>query len=182
MSKLKIGTDANGEPIYEPEAVAPPWLDLSHLCRSSAKTVITIETDFRMSSWITAGEISLRARDSYHFKGICQLDARMNATDYEHDSLYALRIELVGVELNDISYGLTSVIGWIRADNLDSFRVPVPGYNPLKHKQATKCKQCKGKESHLVIPDSYVPPPNPELYNIVRGRKVLITTGAAKAH
>jgi hypothetical protein len=137
-------------------------------------------TGYQRTEWIRCGEIDLFERDSHHHKGVWQLKAFLDkVTDFEHDSASAFRFELVGVEFNHITYGGTTLSGWIKAGDPEAFRVsPDPNYNPLLLKGTTKCRQCKGKDSHLIVPEGYyIPPIDEDFYNLCSGRKVEIRTG-----
>jgi hypothetical protein len=142
-------------------------------------TEIAIWNDYEKSKRLLLGEVMLMPRDGHHHKGIWSLGAYLlNATDFEHDAAWLLKMELVGVELDSMTYGQTCIQGWIRADHSEAFRVPSAGYNPVKHKDATPCreKDCRRGEKHIIVPEGfYVPPENPELFNIVRGRRIEIT-------
>lgn len=161
----------------------PELLDFSKICRNHRKldTRVTIWTDMDRSEWMRLGEIQLRARDNYHFRGIWRFSAYLsNATDFEHSPANVMSMELVGVEFTDISYGRTSFQAWIKSDEPDDFRVPPAGYNPLRHKDTSPCKDknCKRDEPHLIIPEgNYIPPINFELFEQVKGRRIQVSTG-----
>ncbi len=131
--------------------------------------------------WLHLGQFRLRPFEGQHEKGIWEFAAHLaNATDPEHDNAYAMKMELVGVELTLIHYGITAFSGWIRSDNSEDFRVPSAGYDPRKHKDTVRCKdkQCSG-EKHYIVPEGfYVPPPNPELFELVRGCRIEVESGA----
>lgn len=167
--------------------VVPPELDFRKLSRNADKieTTVVLWTDYERSVWIRFGEIVLRERDSHNHRGIWRLGAYLqNATDFEHDSAWLLKFELVGVEFTSIDYGQIRFQGYVKADDEDDFRVGNADYNPL-----AKAKSCKGTqkeycrlgephEPHVIVLEGfYVPPPNPDLFNIVRGRRVEIVTG-----
>ena len=156
----------------------PPNMDFRKLSRNSDKvfTTVTLYTDYERSAWIRLGEIQLREHNSNH-RGVWMLSAYLlNATDFEHDSAHLLKMDLVGVTFTAVEYGQTRFEGFIRADDEDCFRVGGPDYNPLE--EATRCKRCRGKEAHPIVPEGhYVPPLNTELFNIVRGRRIEVVTG-----
>lgn len=179
--RREIGKNADGEPIWAPAPVVPPLIDLTKICRDAAKlsTTILIYTDYERSEWLRLGQCRLRARESNQ-KGIWELAAYLeNATDFEHDSAFALKMELVGVMFEGIEYGQTSFQAWIKSDDPEDFRVPNAGYDPRKHKDTARCKekQCEDK-GHYIVPEGfYVPPPNIELYEAVKGRRIEVQTG-----
>jgi hypothetical protein len=140
-------------------------------------------TDYERSVWIQLGEIMLRQRDS-HNRGVWKLGAYLqNCTDFEHDAAWLLKIDLVGVEFTAVEYGLTHFQGYIKADDEDDFRVGNADYNPIIDPKTKACKgtqkeYCRRGEPHLIVPEGfYLPPENPDLFNIVRGRRVEVTTG-----
>lgn len=184
MRRREIGTDpVTREPIFAPAPVKPGLLDLSKLCRDADQisTTIAIWTDFTRSEWLRLGQIRLRQRDSYHYRGIWELAAYLsNATDFEHDSAFVMKMELTGVNFQSIEYGQTVFEAWIKSDDPEHFRVPVVDYNPLKHKDTKECKDkhCRRDEPHVIVPEGfYLPPPNAELFEMVRGRRIEVTTG-----
>jgi hypothetical protein len=99
-------------------------------------------------------------------------------TDFEHDSGYAFKLPLIGIEFEEVDYHITSFHGWIDPSNYrEDFRVPRPGYNPMKHPQAQKCKPsqyCEGK--HVIVPEGFWagPPTDIELWEAVQGKRVQI--------
>jgi hypothetical protein len=137
-------------------------------CSDRVLTTISLYTDYERSPWIKLGEIQLREQDNRH-RGAWTLSAYLlNATDFEHDSAYLLKMELVGVTFTAVEYGQTRFEGFIR-----------PDYNPLRLKGTTQCKRCRrGGKTHPMVPEGhYVPPINTELFNIVRGRRIEVVTG-----
>lgn len=57
--------------------------------------------------------------------------------------------------------------------------MPNDGYDPRKHKDTEKCKDKRCDEKgHFIVPEGfYVPPINLALFEMVRGRRIEITTG-----
>lgn len=158
--------------------IVPPLIDLRPLCRDpKILSRVHIWTGFDKSEWLQLGQIRLTRRNN-PYPGIWELSAYLDqATDFEHDSAFALKMDVAGLELDMVLYGQVHLTGWVRADDLDSFRVPgSAAYDPRKHAEATKCTDCKGKDKHWIVP-FYTPPPNPELYDLVRGRRIEICTG-----
>ena len=157
-------------------------LDLRALSRDPYKILTTIEV-FHESTripWLKLGDVQLRERPKYHFPGIWALSAYLsNATDFEHDPAYLLRMELVGLQLESVEYGNVQLTGFVHADDPDAFRVPGPDYAPLR--SATKCtdKYCRRQEPHLIVGEgNYVPKANIQLYETVRGKRISIRMGA----
>ena len=139
-------------------------------------TTISVDIDYQLYPWLQLGQISLNSRTLGNQGTIWILSAYLGEhTDQEHDSANIVRFEVVGLELGHIGYGMTHLTGWIKPGDLSSFRVPPPGYDPLKG--ATKCKMCK-KPAHLMVQEGfYVPRENEELYKILSGCSIKITTG-----
>ena len=102
------------------------------------------------------------------------------ATDFEHDSAFALRMGLVGVEFRSVYYGHSEIIAVIDPQGFDDFCVPPVGYNPMKDPDAVQCEDamCKKHEPHIIVPEgNYTPPRSADLFKMVRGRFVEITFG-----
>lgn len=85
-------------------------------------------------------------------------------------------MDLIGIEFEFMDSGMSYIKGWIRPDSPEGFLVPPVTYNPLKG--ATRCKECKGKDAHVIVDEGfYVPEINQELWEKVRGCVVDIRTG-----
>lgn len=140
-------------------------------------TTISLSVDYTEHTWIQASGISLVDRGNTHARGSWLLEARWpNITDLEHDLAVAVRMNLHGVNLHMINNGRVWIDGFIDGDDPTTFRVPVPGWNQLDG--ATRCRQrdCRGP-GHLVVNEGlYVPPPNLELFDMLRGLRVEIIT------
>lgn len=126
--------------------------------------------------WLIFGEAQLKNE-----KDFCWLSAYMSngTTDPEHDSAYALRLPLIGLKLDYITYHNTILTAWIDPTGHDEFKVPRPGYDPTKLDDAHACDAecCKG-DPHIIVPEEYyVPPFDKELYEAVYGRKIKIYVG-----
>jgi hypothetical protein len=101
----------------------------------------------------------------------------MDATDFEHDSAYALSLPLIGLEFQGVHYHQTQIRAWVGV-NPEHFHVPLPGYDPTKHPKAVVCTNCPKK--HPIVPEGfYFPPFERELFKKIRGREVLIKVGPA---
>lgn len=164
--------------------VVPPELDFRKLSRNADKilTSVVLVTDLTRTAWIQLGEIMLRERDASHYRGVWRLGAYLqDATDFEHDSAWLLQIDLIGVEFTAVEYGQTRLHGYIKADSEEDFRIGNADYDPIaagKECKGTKKEYCRRGTPHVIVPEGfYVPPVNAELFNIVRGRRVEITTG-----
>lgn len=160
-----------------------PVLDLTPIARPGAVTTIDVHDYSGRRSWIKLHDISLTQSDRGNRRGSWQLGAYWgdNVTDGEHDSAYILRLELSGVELDMVHYGITTITGVITGDVSD-FHVPPPGYDALidEHPETIICKECRKRDKtqlhHVMVPEGYyVPPEQPELYAQMVGRRVEIT-------
>jgi len=162
------------------------YTDLRPITRDADKcrTVVTIHLDWQTKEkWLEFGQAQIRfQQESRPSDGRHRLEARMTAgvTDFEHDSAYALRLPIVGLTFQGTDYHQTHFTAWVDPNEADhDFHVPRSGYNPMRHKDAWKCKECKGKESHIIVPEGfYVPPYDAELYEVVRGKRIEILIGS----
>ena len=153
-------------------------VDLTDFCRPSSVVTQVSVLGYEKQLWLKLREFELWKSASRHlgkrwlFKAYLQ-----NATDFEHDSAQIISMVLTGVEIDHVSYGTTEINGFIAAE-LESFRVPDPNYNPLTDKRTVKCKDCKGEDKHVIVPEGmYVPPPNEALYKELVGCPIEIKTG-----
>lgn len=138
------------------------------------------------NEWIICGSARLRFHDN---KKQWMLAAYLNggATDFEHDSAYALQLPLIGVIFNGCEYNHVDLTAWVDPDAVDGswtdFHVPTSSdYNPMKHEDAMTCTEhesCK-EEPHIIVPEGfYVPPYDRDLYKKVFGKRVMIRIGPA---
>ncbi len=144
-------------------------------------------------SWLRFGEAQIRTDQKP--TGTSRLEAHLGdyACDPEHDTGYALRLPLIGLQLDGLAvhYSRTYFTAWVdpACGTGEGFHVPRPGYNPMKHPKATECNGkydgkknwCKWGEGkpHIIIPEGfYVPPFDPELYRAVAGKRLEIIVGA----
>ncbi len=155
-------------------------IDLSKITRDAGKifTEVRLCDGANLFLWIKFSQCYLR---KFNDERWCLGAYLRSATDFEHDSAHALSLSLIGINFESIDYGLTRFSGWIKPDSSEHFRVPTPGYNPLKHPETEKCSEdhCQSKENrHVIVPENfYVPPENTELFKLVRGRRVEVVTG-----
>lgn len=149
--------------------------------------------------WLRAGECQVRRQSERSDDGRWRLEAHLanNACDAEHDTAWAFRLPLIGLQLGGLAvhYSQTHFVAYVDP-SLDAFgvrsgdfAVPLPGYNPMTHPKATKCLgvydekkklYCKWNEGeeHVIVPDGfYLPPFNAEMYRAVAGKKVEIVIG-----
>ncbi len=164
-----------------------PLLDLQVITRNPEEhpARVYLEVHYERVTWIQCGEVSLRRWGKDNLEWYLEARVRDGVTDLEHDSAYAFRLPLVGVQLGELGvhHHITHLIGWISGTREEDFHIPPPEYDPTKIKGAQRCKngQClkEGPKSHIIVPDGYwMPPVNKELFNILRGHKVEITIGS----
>jgi len=165
------------------------------VCRTSVH--LEWDWDTRIE-WLVFGEASLHSNERRD--GQWTLEARMGlrATDCEHDTAFALRLPLIGVEFECADHHTFRFHGWVDPNSgpdergkFGKFHVPPPGYAPHKHPEAKMCPGvyiektgpwCKwnDKKPHVIVPDGfYVPPFDPDLFALVAGKKVSIVMGKA---
>ena len=156
--------------------------DLRAITRRSDKclTVVEIKWDWETEiDWLTFGEAQLRHHENL---GTHDLMAYLTdgVTDFEHDSAYALSLPLIGLRFTRLDYHSTHFDAWVDPshDADRGFRVPSPGYDPMKHPDAIVCraKTCRRDGPHIIVPEGhYLPPFNKELFKLVAGKRVEIT-------
>lgn len=160
------------------EELKVPLIDLTGLCRTPDKLYCHVDVELPYGDrapWLKLGAVSLRHNDRGN---TWDLHARMDATDFEHDSLYALSLVLVGLTLKYVDNHHFLYEAYLHPDPAN-FAVPGEGYDPRKIKGVTKCKgkDC-GRGPHVMVPDgNYAPKLNPELFKLVRYGLLLIRIG-----
>lgn len=174
----------------------PLETELRGICRNSVNRWVSVKLRSRRSCsatpWLWLGESSL-LRPGNGTGHVWWLKSYLGPraglpegvpTDREHDSAYACRLPLIGVEMESIQYHHTVVVAWIDPDNPEDFRVPLPGYDPRTHPEAVLCEDpdClkmpteEGGGPHIIVPEGfYCPPFHDDLYRAVRGQRVEIT-------
>lgn len=157
-----------------------PLLDFRSITRKGPTTQVCLYHEYRAEPWILCGEINLTYREN---ADIWMFGARLadGTTDVEHDSAWAFRFDLVGIRLKYIDYGATHIEGWIRGDpgGAEDTRIAKAGFNPKKVKGVEKCTSCEDK--HIILPPGhYLPAADPAYFDMVRGRRIEITTGYSK--
>jgi hypothetical protein len=131
-----------------------------------------------MKKWLVLGQVNLRM-DMYPMELKAYLPA--GVTDFEHDSAWAMVLPLIGVKLNSLHYHTTEIEAYVAPRQLENFRVPWPGYNPMEEEDAEICTHghCKKDPHPMVGMDRYTPYSDPTLYKAVEGRLVRIRIGPA---
>lgn len=154
-------------------------LDLRSITRDSDKlrstVMLHVDWDVRIK-WLMFGEANMRCFNS---KKQWLLSAYLNngTTDFEHDSAYAFRLPLIGVQFDDVNHQVTSFTAWIDSNNPSDFGIPSSGYDPTKQEGSFICKDCKD-EQHVIVPEGfYIPPFDQNLFDLVKGKQVEIVIG-----
>lgn len=155
----------------------------SELCLTVVHIQLGEDVDPR-TKWLVCGQSRLiPQRDRPD--GTWRLEAYLpvGVTDFEHDSAYAFKLPLIGVQFDSVNYHHTQVTAWVdsNADGyFKDFAVPRSGYNPMKLPGAELCDlkdhgyTCY-KKPHMIVPEKhFVPPFDPELYEVVKGKKVMV--------
>ncbi len=149
-------------------------IDLRRISRRSdvVQTTVLIFEEFQKHEWIVFGEANISLHGDTH---ILKAYGPKGWTDFEHDSIYVLKLPLVGLHLDSmmVSYHQTHLTGWI-ASTEDDFRIPAENYDV--DKVAKPCKECE--DHHMMVPEGYyVPKKNKNLFEAMRGKKVSIIIG-----
>lgn len=171
--------------------------DLLHISRGTDKcrSYVTLDWDWQTRiTWLTFGEATLHTNDRRDGKWVLEARMGQGACDFEHDTAYALRMPLIGVEFEWADHHMFWFHGFVQPgldlkDRHNGFHVPTPGYDPTKHPKAHMCSgiydeekelYCKwnDKKPHVIVPEGfYVPPYDVELYKHVAGKRVEISLG-----
>jgi hypothetical protein len=148
------------------------------LCLTEVYVQLTRDRQSRVK-WLICGQSKLIPQHDRR-DGRWRLEAYLpeGVTDFEHDSGYAFKLPLIGIEFEMVDYHQATFHGWVDPSNdHEDFRVPRPGYNPMKHPKAVTCKPSKYCEgNHVIVPEGFWagPPSDVELWNVVKGKKVEI--------
>ena len=154
-------------------------LDLRAVTRDSNRAFCYIQLDADhegMKPWIECGRIEIQSRGE-KFPQLLAARADYGVTDFEHDSAYIFRIPVVGVRLDMVYQGGTTLVCWIAGD-ADDLRVPTSSdYDPTKLPGAFRCTDCE--KHHDMVPEgAYAgPPPDPKLFALLVGRRLEIRFG-----
>lgn len=183
VKEARVGLGYEGEERVCVSCERFPFIDLRAVTRASDRFLTTVKLyhdHFRGKEWIVMGQARLTRRDSSHGPTVWTFDSYLpeGVTDVEHDSGFAIRMALIGVEFRSVYYGRTEIRAVIDPMDFEGFHVPPPGYNPMELPDAHECKSEHCEEPHVIVPEgNYVPPSNVELSKMVRGRFVEITFG-----
>jgi len=179
----------------ERPAWVPPETDLRTITRRSDKcqTVIYL-CDYLGHAkwkWLIFGEMQLRSHDRNAQRHYVSAYLGQGATDVEHDSALALQFPVLGLKFEHLWYHTTVFSAIVdplhdgQDEEMDEmtrgeFRVPGPGYDPMKLSGASICDygQC---QPHPIVPEGYyLPPHDPKLHLAVAGRYIEIHVGVAR--
>ena len=168
---------------------APAETDLRGISRAAdcclTTVILRVDWDIKLK-WLVFGLAELCRQSDSKNDGRWRLEGRMTSgvTDVEHDSPYVVRLPLIGLQLDGLAvcYHTTHFVAWVDPNDPTGFHVPGPGYDPTKHKNAVLCKvkSCREEspKGHILVPPGfYVPPFDPELFRLVRGKQVEIQIG-----
>lgn len=156
-----------------------PLRDLCYLCRDADRCLTRVRVKHAWDrakdfEWLRLGAVSIVRRSQYE-SGRWILQARMDATDFEHDSAYVIRLPLVGLQLDSLAvhHHSTHLVAWVDSNDTDEFNVPEVGYDPARAKGSSTCRECD--PSHRIVPSGcYVPKFDAELFERVRGKQLEI--------
>jgi len=142
-------------------------------CRLRDRLVQKTEDRITYLNWLDFGLCEIRNESN-----TCFLGARMRdgITDFEHDSCYALRIDLVGLKFKYVHAHATVLEAWISPDP-DDILIHSPDFIPEDIEDAGPCPHCKGSEKHLMLPGGHFVPPRYDLARVVAGKRISIHLG-----
>lgn len=124
------------------------------------------------TNWLEFGECQITNEGRNCFLGA---RIRDGITDFEHDSCYVARIELVGLQYKFTANHVTYLEANVTPRHEDIL-IYEPDFVPEKIKGSWKCKE-KGCDKHLMLPDGYFCPPIYKNARVVAGRRVSISMG-----
>lgn len=157
-----------------PSDKRPSWLpevDLRAVTRDAnlVTTYIGVKIGGVFFPWLEFGSLSTMG-DGKSFIG-----ARFErVTDFEHDSAYAARIDVIDVQLVSIQDGCVELKAWVSAESVDGVNVPSKSILSFEELGGEPCSECKGDERHLII-DSFTQKADIELWKRLRGHELRIT-------
>lgn len=149
------------------------YTDLTGITRESDKirTEVFLRVNYRWVLWLSMGAANLLKETRGH-----TLTSRMDATDFEHDSVYAVSLPLIGLKFESHVNATTTFSAFIKPNDLQDFCVPVDSsYDPTKQPGVVECglEDCDPK--HVIVPEEfYTPPSDAKLFEAVRGYAVEI--------
>lgn len=186
----RVGSYHSKDCGYQLEAAWKVWaplVDLREISRDSDRCearvyILPGRYGRYVHEWIVTGQASLDRKDDRRNEYTFRAYLGRGATDFEHDSAYAVQLPIYGVTFDRVGYHTTVVSGFVSPDlDLDHFRVPEPGYNPFEHPDTHECEDDRCGEAHPIVPEGlYVPKGDPEKLKAVRGRRVEIHFGPAR--
>lgn len=126
----------------------------------------------RGANWLEFGECNITNEGRNCFIGG---RIRDGITDFEHDSCYVVRLELVGLQYKFTNHHVTYLEAHLSPDP-DGIRIHAPDFEPEKVEGSWRCKE-KHCDKHLMLPDGYFSPPIYPLARVVAGKRVSIMLG-----
>jgi hypothetical protein len=157
--------------------VRPQVADFRSITRRANRLVTTVNlhVHFEKFPWLIFGQCDFQYHESLK-QWLLKAYLPEGVTDPEHDSAYAFRLPLVGLQFSGLWYHQSHFDAWVDPSGADDFRVPKTGYDPLKLADTQTCTDCD--EKHLIVPEGhYVPPFDPDLFKMVGGKRVEIVVG-----
>lgn len=160
-----------------------PLVDLRGISREPERCLTAVHllvTPEYRHPWIFAGQASFDRVSERYDTQLLRVYLGHGATDFEHDSAYALQLPLYGPFFKRVDYHRTVLRAFIPPDlPLCDFNVPEPGYDPFQLDGTHDCKECQNP--HPVVPQgSYVPKGTEDRLSKVRGLRVELSFGPAR--
>jgi len=124
--------------------------------------------------WLEFGQCSIVNENNNCFIGGRMRDG---ITDFEHDSCYVVRIDLIGLQYKYTHNHVSTFDAWLTT-NPKEIRIHSSDFRPENLEGPDgpyQCEECSPR--HLILPEGYYVPPMYEQARIVAGQQVVITTG-----
>lgn len=120
-------------------------------------------------NWLEFGECCLSVENGY-------LGGRMGhgIKDFEHDTPYVVRIEVIGVKFKFADNHVSFFEAYLSPDP-NEIRIYRPDFDPKQVETGWQCDDCA--EAHWTLPDGYFSPPVYDLAHVVAGKRVTICMG-----
>lgn len=120
----------------------------------------SIDLDYPFSQeWIQCGAMKIDQR-------VVSCRMKTNYVDEEHDSAYVFSIPIIGLKFEFADSGYIAWEAWIAPSNKHAHQFKVP--------KNTESPTILRQEEELFIVKDFVPEANIELFNKLRGNKILI--------
>jgi hypothetical protein len=129
--------------------------------------------------WLVFGACSLNIHEG---RGVASFGARMrdSITDFEHDSCWAVRVDLIGVHFTYVYAHTVMLDAWITTDPRE-IKLHPQEFVPENVDNVFKCDDPEhygpDHKPHLILPEDLYIPPVYEHARIVAGQRVSIRIG-----